>query len=54
MKGTKYTVLGEVTKEAKARLELISLKQAKILQQMVDEFQSGKYDDVIKDLPKNT
>lgn len=54
MKGLKFTVVGEVTKDAKVKLELMMAKREKLLQSMIDDFQSGKYADVIKDLPKNT
>lgn len=54
MIGVKFTVVGEVSKEAKEKLDKMMARQAERLQSMVDDFHNGRFDDIIKDLPKNT
>lgn len=54
MKGLKFTVVGEVTKEAKAKLELMMAKREERLQSMIDDYRNGRFADVIENLPKNS
>jgi hypothetical protein len=54
MKGIKFTVLGEVSKEAKAKLDLMMAKREERLIAMIEDYRSGRFADVIENLPKNS
>lgn len=54
MKGTKFTVVGEVSKEAKVKLDLMMNKNEQRLQSMIEDYKNGRFADIIKDLPKNS
>lgn len=54
MKGLKFTVLGEVSKLTKEKLDLMMAKREARLQAMIDDYKNGRFADVIEDLPKNT
>jgi len=54
MNGLKFTVVGEVSKEAKEKLEKMMAKQKERLESMIEDFRNGRFDEELKDLPKNT
>lgn len=54
MKGLKFTVVGEVTKEAKAKLALMMAKREESLQSTIDDYRNECFADVINDLPKKS
>ena len=50
MKGITLIPNGPISEEAKARLKKRMEKREKHLKQMVEDYKSGKYDHIIKEL----